>query len=315
MKAPFRNSYLFAALIIVLGAVLFSTKAIIIKLAYQHPIDSLSLLALRMFFSLPLFVLALWRPRKEKALSKISGKDYWSIAVVGIVGFYGASYLDFLGLQYISASLERLILYCYPTLVLLISAIFLRKSITKIQLYALLMTYVGIAIIFSGKISIVGNSNPLLGGIFIFFAALTYAIYLVGSGQLLPRIGTRRFTSYSMIAASMVVLAHNSIQNGMNLFDFPEKLYWLVGYMAVFATFIPTFLISEGIRIIGANNASIIGAIGPVSTILLAYVFLGERLYFIQWIGTIIVIGGVLLITLTKNKPSEKSTKIAIEKL
>ena len=315
MKSSFRNSYVFAAFIIILGAILFSTKAIVIKLAYhQYPIDSLSLLALRMLFSLPLFILASWQPKKRRRKTSISFKDYWNIALVGIIGFYGASYLDFVGLQYISASLERLILYCYPTLVLLISAIFFRKKITSIQLYALLITYVGIAIIFSGKISAVGNPNPLLGGIFIFFAALTYAIYLVGSGQLLPRIGTRLFTSYSMIAASVVVLAHNSFQNGINLFNFPERLYWLVGYMAVFATFIPTFLISEGIRIIGANNTAIIGAIGPVSTILLAYVFLGERLFFLQWVGTLIVIGGVLLISLNKNKANSKEAKVVIKK-
>lgn len=301
-QTTFRNSYLLAAILVVTGSILFSTKAILIKLAYEHEIDSLSLLGLRMLFSLPFFIVILFFGKKNKIITPIKKADWFKMAAVGITGFYGASYLDFIGLQYISASLERLILYVYPTLVLIISAVFLRKKITQIQLYALILTYMGIALIFSGKISPVGNTNILLGGTFVFFAALTYAMYLVGSGQLLPRIGTRRFTSYSMIAASIVVLSHNTFANGFNLLSYPTDIYFIALGMAVFATVLPTFMISEGIRIIGANNASILGAIGPVSTIVLAYFFLGERLYPIQWLGTLVVISGILLITLNKNK-------------
>lgn len=301
-ETSFHNSYLFAAIITVVGAILFSTKAVLIKLAYQHPIDSLSLLALRMLFSLPFFIGTLFFQKKGANLVAIRRSDWLKMAVVGILGFYCASYLDFIGLQYLSASLERMVLYTYPTLVLLISAIFFGKKITRIQFIALAMTYVGVAIIFSGKISSVGNSNPMLGAIFVFLAALTYAMYLVGSGELLPRIGTRRFTSYSMIAAAIVVLSHNTISNGFNLFQYPLEIYGIVLFMAIFATVVPTYMIAEGIRIIGANNSSIIGAIGPASTIILAYIFLDERLYPIQILGTIIVISGVLMITLNKNK-------------
>lgn len=308
-QTTFRNSYLLAAILVVTGSILFSTKAILIKLAYEHEIDSLSLLGLRMLFSLPFFIVILLFGKKNTAITPIKKADWFKMAAVGITGFYGASYLDFIGLQYISASLERLVLYVYPTLVLIISAVFLRKKITRIQLYALILTYMGIALIFSGKISPVGNTNILLGGTFVFFAALTYAMYLVGSGQLLPRIGTRRFTSYSMIAASMVVLSHNTIANGFNLLSYPTGIYFIVLGMAVFATVLPTFMIAEGIRIIGANNASILGAIGPVSTIVLAYFFLGERLYLIQWLGTLVVILGILLITLNKNKQQKTENK------
>ena len=202
--------------------------------------------------------------------------------------------------QYISASLERLVLYVYPSLVLLISAIFLKKKITRIQYLSLFITYIGIAIVFSGKMSTAGNSNPLLGGVLVFFAALTYAMYLVGSGELLPKFGTRRFTAYSMIAAGIMVLLHYALSGEHSLFGFSNRMYGLVLFMAVFATFIPTLLISEGIHIIGSNNASIISAIGPISTILLAYFILGEQLYWHQWVGAIIVIAGVLLITLNK---------------
>jgi len=297
MSNSFKNSYIYAVLLILFGSICFSSKAIVVKLAYYEPIDSLSLLGLRMLFSLPLFLIA---GLYKKATTSISQKDWIKMALVGITGFYGASYLDFLGLQYISASLERLILYVYPSLVLLISALFLKKKITRIQLISLLVTYVGIAIVFSGKMSTVGNTNPLLGGILVFFAALTYAIYLVGSGEMLPRIGTRRFTAFSMTAACIVVLLHHTIAGTESLFGFSNRMYGLAIYMAVFATFVPTFLISEGIRIIGSNNASIVSAIGPISTIIMAYFILGEHLFFQQWVGAIIVIGGILLITLNK---------------
>ncbi len=302
MSNTFRNSYLFAAIITVIGAILFSTKAVLIKLAYQYPIDSLSLLALRMLFALPFFIGILLFYKKDKNQAPIQQNDWWKMATIGMLGFYCASYLDFIGLQYISASLERMVLYIYPTLVLIISAIAFKKKITKIQYLALVLSYIGVAIIFSGKISTVGNSNPLLGAFFVFFAALTYAIFLVGSGQMLPRIGTRRFTSYSMIAAAIAVLSTNTIVNGFDLLKYPMEIYGLALFMAVFATVVPTFMIAEGIRIIGANNSSIIGAIGPVSTIILAYIFLGERLYPIQFLGTLFVIAGVLIITLNKNK-------------
>ena len=297
MSIPAKNSYAYAVLLILIGAILFSSKAIVVKLAYQEPIDSISLLGLRMLFSLPLFVIA---GLYKKGETKIARQDWFSMGAIGITGFYMASYLDFLGLQYISASLERLILYIYPTLVLLMSAIFFKKKITRIQFISLLISYFGLAIVFSGKITTTGNSNPLLGGGFVFLAALTYAIYLVGSGQLLPRIGTRRFTAYSMIAACLAVLLHYAIAGTESLFNFSIRIYGLAIYMAIFATFLPTFLMAEGIRILGSNTASIISAIGPISTILLAYFILGEHLLIHQWVGAVIVISGVLLITLNK---------------
>lgn len=300
MSNTFQNSHIFATILTLLGAILFSTKVILVKLAYQYPIDSLSLLALRMLFSLPFFIGILLFRKKDKTDLPIAPADWLRMAAIGISGFYCASYVDFIGLQYISASLERMVFYTYPTLVLLISALVFKQKITNVQYLALVLSYIGVAVIFSGKISTVGNSNPALGAFFVFFAALTYAIYLVGTGRLLPRVGTRRFTSYSMIAAAIAVLIHNTIANGIDLLKYPIEVYGIILSMTIFATVIPTFLIAEGIRIIGANNASIIGAIGPVSTIILAYFFLGERLYFLQMVGTVFVVSGVLLLTLSK---------------
>ena len=298
-NTSFKNSYTYAAILIIVGSICVSSKAVIVKLAYQESIDSISLLALRMLFSLPLYI-GITLINKKDTDAKISQKDWIWMILTGISGFYMASYLDFLGLQYISASLERLVLYVYPSLVLLLSALFFKKKITKLQSISLVVAYIGLAIVFSGKMATAGNHNPLLGGVLVFLAALTYALYLIGSGQLLPKIGTRRFTAYSMIAASVAVLVHYAFNGNESLLGFSTRMYSLVLFMAVFATFIPTLMMAEGIRIIGSSNAAIISAIGPISTILMAHFILGEHLFLQQWIGAIVVIGGILLITLNK---------------
>ena len=290
------------AALVFTGAILFSTKAVIVKLAYRYEVDSISLLALRMLFSLPFFLLvaALSGRQKKYRGFPISRKDGFRILFLGVVGYYLASMLDFLGLQYVTASLERLILFVYPTLVLLIGATVYREPVTRRQLGALLLTYLGIAIAFSEGLYRGGDENYIWGAGLVFFGALAYAVYIVGSGRLLPRIGTLRFTSLAMMASAGAVLAHHGIAYRWQLFGFPTPVYGLALLMALIATVIPSFLISEGIRNIGSGNASIIGSIGPISTIVLAYIFLGERLGWLQWAGTVLVIAGVLVITLQK---------------
>lgn len=292
---------LLAALLVFTGAVFFSSKAIMVKLAYRYEVDSVSLLALRMLFSLPLYlgVLAISN-RKLQRQNAISKRDWFYILLLGFAGYYLASLFDFIGLQYVSASMERLILFMYPTIVFLISAFVFRKKIIPIQYWALLLTYLGITIAFSENLSVEGGGAFLLGAGFIFLSALTFAIYIAGSGQLLPRIGTLRYTSYAMSVAGFAVLVHHGIVHRWDLFNFAPQVYGYGIAMAIFATVLPSFMVSEGIRIIGANNAAIIGSVGPISTIVLAYIFLDERLGFWQWIGTFFVIGGVLLISLYK---------------
>ncbi len=290
------------AVLVFLGAILFSTKAVLVKLAYRYEVDSISLLALRMLFSLPFFLLVATfsgRQKKKQGLS-LSPKDWRHILLLGVLGYYLASLLDFLGLQYITASLERLILFVYPTLVLLIGAVVYREPVSRRQLGALALTYLGIAIAFSEGLSMNGGPNFILGAGMIFFGALAYAAYIVGSGRMLPRIGTLRFTSLAMTASAAAILIHHGIAYHWALFGFPLPVYGLAVLMALIATVIPSFMISEGIRNIGSGNASIIGSIGPISTIVLAYIFLGERLGWLQWAGTLLVIAGVLVITLQK---------------
>lgn len=291
---------LLAAGLVFLGAIFFSTKAILVKLAYRYGIDTVSLLALRMAFSLPLFLLAAWWSGRTAGAVKLSRRDWANIAFFGLCGYYLASLLDFWGLNYLSAGMERLILFVYPTLVLLLSAWWLRKPITRTQLGAVALTYAGIAVAFAEVARLDGSDEFWLGALLVFGSAFTYAVYLMGSGQLLPRLGTLRFNSYAMTAACLGVLTHHGIALQWRLWHFPMMVYVYAVLMALIATVLPSFMISDGIRRIGASNAAIIGSVGPISTILMAYVFLGESFGVGQWVGTVLVIGGVLVISLRK---------------
>lgn len=299
----FNRVYLTAAFLVLLGAICFSAKAILVKLAYRHGIDSLSLLALRMSFSLPFFLaIAYWSNRKMPQTYSITQKDGVYIVIFGLLGYYLASLFDFIGLQYITASLERLVLFVYPTLVIVISAIFLKKKIELRQYAALALTYFGIVIAFFDEGNFDGENQVWLGAFWIFLAALCFALHLIGSGTLLPKIGTLRYTSLVMTVACIAVLLHNALVNQLQLFDFSSEVYVLAMMMAVFSTVMPSFLFMQGIKIIGSSNASIIGSIGPISTVVLAYIFLDERLGWLQWGGTFLVIAGVMMISLKKNK-------------
>ena len=301
-KNPTPKQYLTAAGLVFLGAVFVSSKAILVKLAYQYEIDSASLLTLRLLFSFPIFAgILIWHTSKKSTdLPKLKTKDWVRIALLGMSGYYGASLCDFIGLEYITASFERIILYLYPTIVLILSAVFLKQKITKIHIIALALTYVGVGLAFWENLQLNLGDNVILGTFFVFMSAFFYAFYLLGGGVILPKVGTIRFNSIAMMAAGLGMFTHHLLFVQTNVFSFPIPVYWLVLIMAIFATIIPTFLIVEGVRVIGSNNAAIITSIGPISTIVLAYIFLDERLGWIQWTGTLFVIAGVLLITLKK---------------
>lgn len=287
-------------LIAVLGIVLFSSKAVMVKLAYQYNVSSLHLLLFRMLFSLPFYILILYL-NKQKSTVKASKRDYLWIFFFGFIGYYLASYFDFLGLQYIKAGLERIILFIYPTLVIILGKIFLKHKITPQQIIAILITYLGIVITFWGEIQLTGN-NALLGGFLVFLSALTYASYIVGSGWLIPKIGVKKFTSYAMIVSSICVIIHYLIADRGDILNYHKEVYFLGLVMAVFATLIPSFLVSLAIKKLGASNFSIIGSVGPISTIILAYIFLKEQLTLLQVLGAIVVILGITFISVNKKK-------------
>ena len=296
MNVPNRNIYITGFILTFIGSILFSTKAIFVKLAFANTsVDAISLLALRMFFSVPFYLAIAFFYSSKEGNIKFTKLQWAKIIFLGIIGYYLSSLFDFIGLQYISAGLERLILFLYPTFAILLNAAVYDKKINRVQKLALLLTYAGIAIAYFGELKL-DDANPdfLKGTFFIFLCALSFSIYLVGSGRLIPAVGATKFTAYTMTAASVGVFLHYFISGNSNLhFSTPVLGYGIM--LAIIATVIPTFFISNGLKKIGSNNVAIISSIGPVSTILQAHFILGEKLIFAQVTGTILVIAGVLL--------------------
>jgi drug/metabolite transporter (DMT)-like permease len=285
-----------AVLLGILGVVLFSAKAVMVKLAYQYDIPPVPLLLLRMLFSLP-FYLTIAFLKKPEHPEEILKKDYLWVVFFGMMGYFIASYFDFLGLQYIQASLERIILFLYPTIVLLMSWGFLKKRITRVQIFAILISYLGIIITFWGAVSVEG-SDVVLGGLLVFVSAVTYAGYLVGSGWLIPKFGAVTFTSYAMIVSCLSICVFYGLTEDVStLWQYDMEVYGIAVAMAVLSTVIPSYLISASIKGLGAPDFSIIGSLGPVSTILLANIFLDEQLSALQVVGTVVVIAGIYVVT------------------
>ncbi len=299
MKQPTQSSFLSGVVIALTGAILFSTKAIFVKLAYRDTqIDAVTLLALRMVFSLPFFVASAFVSSGKSENVKFTGKQWFYVALVGCLGYYISSLLDFMGLYYVTAGIERLILFIYPTLVLLMSALVFKLKIKPLQWLALLVTYAGLVIAFVSEIdmSSAQNKNFLYGSLLIFLCAFTYAAYIVGSGRLIPKVGASKFNSYAMSFASAGVLLHFFFTSQRSLAHQPMLVYQYSFLMAIVGTVLPSYLVTEGIKRIGSGNAAIVGSVGPVSTLALAYFFLNESFSVWQLLGTVMILAGVFII-------------------
>ncbi|MFD2562579.1 DMT family transporter [Aquimarina rubra] len=295
-----KQPILFGVILAIIGVILFSAKAVMVKIAYKFDISSEHLLLFRMLFSLP-FYFVIATLNKPSNPEKIRKTDYLWIVFFGFVGYYLASYFDFLGLQYIKAGLERIILFVYPTLVIIISRIFLKDKITKQQLVAIITTYIGVVITFWQELQL-DSTNVSLGVLLIFLSALTYATYLVGSGWLIPKFGAITFTSYAMIVSSLCIIIQYLVFDRGNLINYSSEIYVLAILMAFFSTIIPSYLISYAIARLGASNVAIIGSLGPISTIILAFFLLNESVSSLQIIGSAIVILGIYSITRNSKK-------------
>jgi drug/metabolite transporter (DMT)-like permease len=298
---PNKKSYAYfigGIVICILGAVCFSTKAIFVKLAYRDTdIDAVTLLALRMLFSIPFFIVYAFFSSNQRDNVRFTRTQWLGVALIGCLGYYVSSLLDFLGLQYISAGIERLILFIYPTLVLFMSAIIFKIKIKPLQWLAVAITYVGLFIAFWSEVRIQGNAEDFYkGALLIFICALTYAAHIVGSGQLIPTLGAAKFNSYAMSFASLAVLLHFFVTSNNSLFGQSPTVYLYSFLMAIISTVIPSYLVVEGIKRIGSGNAAIVASIGPISTILQAYLFLQEPIHGLQLAGTAFILIGVLMI-------------------
>jgi drug/metabolite transporter (DMT)-like permease len=301
---PKHTISLIGFLIAFVGAILFSTKAIIVKKAfYNIHIDAVTLLALRMLFSLPFYLVIAFTISSNKSNKKLTGKEWLAVIALGIFGYYLSSLFDFIGLQYISAGLERLILFLYPSFAVIINAIFFKEKIKSIHVWALLISYVGIGIAYFGELRIdTGNPNFYWGSFLIFLCAITYATYIAGSGHIIPKIGASKFTAYALLCSTAGVFIHYILRGEYDALQGNTNLWWYGLLLALVATVIPTFMLSSALKKIGANNVAIISSIGPVSTIVQAHFFLGEPIFVEQIIGTVLVLIGVLLLSIKPKK-------------
>lgn len=301
--------YWIGAFLVFLAAFCFACKGILIKLAYQYPIDSISLLTLRMLFALPFYVgITLNLARKHPPV-RLTWVQWATLAMLGITGYYLASFFNFLGLVYITASLERILLFTYPTFVLMMNAVGFGRRVTRLQVIALGLTYAGILLAFVGNIETSRQKDIVLGAFWVILSGFVYAIYLVGSDRMIARIGSQRFTCYAMLAATVPTVLHCAIQNELRIGGYPAPVYALGLGMGVFVTVIPTFMIAEGIKRVGSGNASIIGSVGPIFTIVLSTTVLYEHISWQQIVGTLLVLTGVFLIGWRGNRSAQTVTK------
>ncbi len=280
-------------LLAAVGAIGFAGKAIIVKLAYRHGVDAVTLLMYRMLFALPLFVLlAWWAGRGKPALGR---RDGWAVFGLGFVGYYLASFLDFAGLAYIGVALERLILYLNPTLVLALGVLLFKRRATRRQLIALGVSYAGVLLVFGHELVRPG-ANAALGALLVFASAICYAIYLVYSGEEVKRLGALRLTGLASTVACGLCIAQFALLRPLGALAVGPEVLWLSVLNATLCTFAPVLLVMMAIERIGAALVAQTGMIGPLSTILMGVLILDEP--FTAWIaaGTLLVLTGIWLL-------------------
>ena len=277
------------------GAVAASGKAVIVKLAYRHGVDATALLALRMLIAFPFFVvMGVWAARRASVA--LSWRDGWHVILLGFTGYYLSSYLDFLGLKYISATLERLILYLSPTLVMLIALVMLKQRPSRTQLAALGLSYLGVLLAFGHDIQLEGR-RTVIGSALVFGGALSYALYLFGSGQVVARIGALRLTAYaSGVACVLCVGQYLALRPWNELWSYSAPVYGLSLINGTVCTVLPVLAIMVGVKRIGSALAAQVSMLGPVSTIVLSMWLLNEPMGVWQTLGTVLVLAGVLLV-------------------
>ena len=278
-----------------LAALGFSLKAIFVKLAYPYGVDAITLLALRMGFALPVF---LWVGLAgQRAGTSLTREDWLKLFVLGCLGYYGASILDFWGLEYISAGLERLILFTYPTLTILIGVFFQGKPFTRREGIAIVLCYLGIGFAFVHDLGLGDTRSVLIGGALVFGSSISYALYLAGSATMIARLGAMRFSALAMLVSSAVTLGHFLASHPLTAFVQPLPVYGWGLAMALFATIVPVFAQSAAIRRIGAGQASLFGMIGPILTIGFGWWLLSESISVAQMGGAALVVMGILIVS------------------
>lgn len=303
LPAPLHRALANGSLYAVLAALGFSFKAIFVKLAYAAgPVDAISLLALRMALSLPLFAWLVWASRGQGG-APLSAGDGLRIALLGLFGYYLASLFDFYGLQFISAGLERLILFTYPTLVLVIQAVVQRERPTLRTLAAMGLCYLGLGIAFVHDIASAGTGNQVLvGSLWVFASAVTYALYYSGTGMMLKRMNSMRLAGLCGSASSLMVLAHYLlVADVAPLLQLPSAVWLNAALMALFSTVLPIYWVALAIQRMGPTHTAAVGNLGPVLTMLASWLILSEAVSLYQVAGLVLVLFGV-----SRLKPAKK---------
>jgi drug/metabolite transporter (DMT)-like permease len=282
------------------GTIAFAFRPVLIKLGYEAaPVSATTLLFLRMTLSLPFFAAVAWWLRREPPLAR---RDWAGIVGLGFLGYYLASLLDFLGLQYVPAGLGRLIMFLYPTLVVILSALFLARRPTGREIAALVMTYAGIALVLARQLGVEPEHRLFLfGAMLIFGSAMAYAVYLVTGSQLVKRVGSMRFTAYTMMVSTAPALAQFALLESPAALELPGDVWLYAILLATVCTVLPVFLVAESLKRIGANHFALIGGLGPVTTVLADFALLEGALGPLQLLGGALVIGGVLLVSVKRN--------------
>ena len=281
-----------------LGAVLFSAKAIVAKLTYRYGVDALIVIGFRMLLSLPFFALVGYmqaRMARRGRLARLNWRESLQIVFLGFLGYYLSSYLDFLGLEYISAGLERLILFLSPTFVLLLSALYLKQAISRGQWVALALSYLGVVFVFFQDLSLSGD-RVMLGSAFVMGSALSYAVYLISSGVIIQRVGATRLVAYAMSVSAGFSIAHFLAFKGLQGLAQPAPVYWLSALHAVVHTVVPTFITMWAVARIGAPTTAQLGLLGPVAVLFLAGWLLDEPITALQLVGTAFTLAGAVVL-------------------
>ena len=276
------------------GSIAFSGKAIIVKLAYRHGVDAVTLLMYRMLLALPMFLAMAWWAGRGKP--RLTGRDWLGIAGLGFSGYYLSSFLDFWGLESISASLERLILYLNPTLVLVLGWLLYRRRISHRQGVAMGISYSGVLLVFGHEVSFAG-AHAALGALLVLLSAVSYAVYLTYSGQLVKRLGSLRLAGWATSAACLFCIAQFALLRPVSAVQVAEPVLWLSLLNATACTALPVVLVMMAIERIGPGLTAQTGMIGPMSTLLMGVFILGEP--FNVWVlgGTALVLSGVFWVT------------------
>ncbi|WP_296921288.1 DMT family transporter [Polaromonas sp.] len=294
-RAPIAPKSIASGLLLAtLGAIFFSGKAIIVKLAYRYGVDAVTLIMYRMLFALPIFALMAWWASRGRA--SLTRKDWLGVLWLGFTGYYLASFLDFAGLAYITASLERLILYLNPTLVVLLGLVLYRRRITATQIIGMAISYSGVVLVFGHEITLLGP-EAAWGALLVFLSAISYAIYLVYSGELVKRLGALRLVGLASTVACLCCLLQFALLRPLSAAAVAPEVIWLSLLNATLCTVAPVLMVMMAIERIGASMASQAGMVGPISTILMGVVILGEP--FTAWVaaGTVLVIAGIFVFT------------------